>query len=73
MTEPGPDGPTILLVEDDGATRAEVGRNLRLHGYRVVEAEDAAGAIRRWEARRPDLILLDLGLPGGSLLRMPRP
>ena len=47
MTEPGSDGPTILLVEDDGATRAEVGRNLRLHGYRVVEAEDAASAIRR--------------------------
>jgi two-component system KDP operon response regulator KdpE len=63
MTEPGTEGPTILLVEDDGATRAEVGRNLRLHGYRVVEAEDAAGAIRRWESRRPDLILLDLGLP----------
>jgi two-component system, OmpR family, KDP operon response regulator KdpE len=56
-------GPTILLVEDDVATRAEVARNLRLHGYGVVEAPDAAEALRRWEARRPDLILLDLGLP----------
>ena len=57
------DGPTILLVEDDPATRNEVARNLRLHGYRVVEASDAAEALRRWEARRPDVVLLDLGLP----------
>ena len=57
------DGPTILLVEDDPATRNEVARNLRLHDYRVVEAADAAEALRRWEARRPDVILLDLGLP----------
>ncbi len=56
-------GPTILLVEDDPATRGEVARNLRLHDYRVVEAADAAEALRRWEARRPDVILLDLGLP----------
>jgi len=57
------DGPTILLVEDDPATRNEVARNLRLHDYRVVEASDAAEALRRWETRRPDVILLDLGLP----------
>jgi two-component system KDP operon response regulator KdpE len=56
-------GPTILLVEDDDATRAEVARNLRLNGYRIVEAPDGGEALRRWEARRPDLVLLDLGLP----------
>ena len=56
-------GPTILLIEDDDATRAEVARNLRLHGFAVVEAPDATEALRRWEARRPDLLLLDLGLP----------
>jgi two-component system KDP operon response regulator KdpE len=56
-------GPTILLVEDDDATRAEVARNLRLNGYRVVEAPDASEAFRRWEAGSLDLVLLDLGLP----------
>ena len=56
-------GPTILLVEDDDATRAEVARNLRLNAYRVVEAPDAGEAFLRWEAGRPDLVLLDLGLP----------
>jgi two-component system KDP operon response regulator KdpE len=56
-------GPTILLVEDDDATRREVARNLRLHDFQVVEAPDVEGALRLWDARRPDLILLDLGLP----------
>ncbi len=57
------DGPTVLLVEDDEATRTEVARNLRLHHFQVVEAGDATEALRRWDARRPDLVLLDLGLP----------
>jgi two-component system KDP operon response regulator KdpE len=58
-----PTGPTVLLVEDDDATRVEVTRNLRAHGYPVVEATTAREALRSWEARRPDLVLLDLGLP----------
>lgn len=62
MTEPT-GGPTLLLVEDDEGTRAELVRNLRGHGYRVVEAATAAAAMRAWEARRPDAVLLDLGLP----------
>jgi two-component system KDP operon response regulator KdpE len=63
LTARQPAGPTVLLVEDDQATRDEIARNLRLHDYQVVEAGDTAEAFRRWEARRPDLILLDLGLP----------
>jgi two-component system KDP operon response regulator KdpE len=53
----------ILLVEDDGATRTAVARNLEAHGFRVTTSEDVAGALRAWDAERPDLILLDLGLP----------
>lgn len=56
-------GPTVLLVEDDDEARIELARNLRLSGYQVTEAPDAAEALRRWEARRPDVLLLDLGLP----------
>ena len=56
-------GPAILLVEDDDRTREELARNLRLNGYQVVEAADTRGALQRWEQRRPDLVLLDLGLP----------
>jgi two-component system KDP operon response regulator KdpE len=53
----------ILLVEDDDATRGSVAANLVAHGYHVVEAGDVRSATRAWEAGRPDVILLDLGLP----------
>jgi two-component system KDP operon response regulator KdpE len=54
---------TILVVEDDDETRAAVVRDLRRRGYRTVEASDGRSAIEHWESRRPDLVLLDLGLP----------
>jgi two-component system KDP operon response regulator KdpE len=53
----------VLLVEDDDATRRSVAANLTAHGYRVVEAGDVRSATHAWEAGRPDVILLDLGLP----------
>ncbi|MFL5777952.1 MAG: response regulator transcription factor [Chloroflexota bacterium] len=56
-------GARLLIVEDDAATRRGIVDNLRAHGYEIDEADDAAEALRRWEARRPDAILLDLGLP----------
>ena len=56
-------GPVVLLVEDDPAARGAVAVNLAARGYRVVEAEDGRGALRLWESSRPDLVLLDLGLP----------
>jgi len=55
--------------------RRSVVANLAAHGYRVVEAGDVASALRSWDAERPDLILLDLGLPdgdGGSVVRRVR-
>ena len=54
----------VLLVEDDAATRRAVATNLRGHAYRVTEAADGEQAMHAWEQHRPDLILLDLGLPG---------
>ena len=60
--EPAP-SVTVLVVEDDAETRAALGRELRGRGYRVEEAEDGKAALRRWDAHRPDIILLDLGLP----------
>ena len=55
---------TILLVEDDEQTRKAVAANLEGHGYGIRAAADGEEAIVLWELRRPDLILLDLGLPG---------
>jgi two-component system, OmpR family, KDP operon response regulator KdpE len=62
MTGPH-EGATILLVEDDPPTRSSVATFLRGHGHDVTEAADAAEAIKAWESGRPDLIVLDLGLP----------
>jgi len=53
----------LLLVEDDAATRDAVTRNLEAHGFSVTATGDASEALHRWDAERPDLILLDLGLP----------
>ena len=60
---PATDGPTILVVEDDDETRAALVRELASRGYRTTEAADGGAALARWESRRPDLVLLDLGLP----------
>ena len=54
---------SILLVEDDPPTRSSVATFLRGHGHDVIETGDAAGATESWESHRPDLIVLDLGLP----------
>jgi two-component system, OmpR family, KDP operon response regulator KdpE len=61
-SRPG-DGPTILIVEDDDETRGALVRELTARGYRIDEAADGESAMRRWEIRRPDVVLLDLGLP----------
>ena len=68
-------GAALLLVEDDPATRREVAAFLRGHGFRVDEAGDVGGALERWTAHRPDLVVLDLGLPdadGSVLIRRVR-
>lgn len=66
----GPDGPLILVVEDDAEARAALVRELVAGGYAVVEAPDGRTALERWSARRPDLVLLDLGLPDMDGLRI---
>lgn len=54
----------LLLVEDDEPTRRAIATNLEGQGYAVREAPDGEEALRLWGQGRPDLILLDLGLPG---------
>ena len=54
---------SILLVEDDDATRGAIATFLRAHAHEVEEAADAGSAMHAWQARRPDIIVLDLGLP----------
>jgi two-component system KDP operon response regulator KdpE len=65
----------ILLIEDDEDLSASLALALLEHGYRVRVAADAAGGLEAWEATRPDLVLLDLGLPdldGSDVIRRMR-
>ena len=57
------EGAHVLLVEDDDATRGSVAANLAAHGYQVAQAADVRSALVSFETGRPDVILLDLGLP----------
>lgn len=63
-------GARVLVVEDDGETRQALARDLGARGYVVEEAPDGRTAMERWEARRPDLVLLDLGLPDVEGVRL---
>jgi two-component system KDP operon response regulator KdpE len=53
----------VLVVEDDDETRAALTRALTTRGYRVEAVGDGHSALLRWEGGRPDVVLLDLGLP----------
>jgi two-component system KDP operon response regulator KdpE len=57
---------TILVVDDEPQIRRVMRTTLALHGYSVVEARSGEEALARSRDVRPDLILLDVNLPGMS-------
>jgi two-component system invasion response regulator UvrY len=65
---------SILLVDDHPVVREGYRRLLeRQPGFRVsAEAEDAAGAYRAYRAERPDVVVMDLSLPGPGGLEATR-
>ena len=56
----------ILVVEDEQSLREPLEYLLRREGYDVAGVEDGAEALKRIQQESPDLILLDLMLPGMS-------
>jgi CheY-like chemotaxis protein len=56
--------PTILLVEDFDDTRLMMKLWLSRSGYRVIEAENGEEAVARAERELPDLIIMDVMMPG---------
>lgn len=59
--------PARLLVVDDEATILELlSGSLRLAGFEVVAAGSGAEALRAVTSARPDLVLLDVMMPGGD-------
>lgn len=66
---------TILVAEDDDATRTFLADNLTADGYELLVADCARHALRLMETKFPDLAVLDLGLPdsdGLDLIRQVR-
>ena len=55
--------PKILLVEDNEPSRDALGRRLQRRGYEIVPAVDGEQAVSIAREVKPDLILMDLGLP----------
>ena len=55
---------TILIVDDDRELRELIGFALRGAGYTVVVAGDGLEALRQHAAEKPDLVILDVNLPG---------
>ncbi|MCA1631053.1 MAG: response regulator [Acidobacteria bacterium] len=54
---------TVLVVEDFEDTRYLMRLELEKRGYRVIEAVDGAEGVAKALAERPDIILMDIGLP----------
>jgi two-component system response regulator MprA len=55
---------SVLVVEDDGPIRRMLERTLSAEGYAVSGAGDGGTALARVERSAPDLLVLDIGLPG---------
>ena len=54
----------LLLIEDNPAMQATLKRSFERRGLQVVGCDDGARALDRWRASLPDVVLLDLNLPG---------
>ena len=64
--------PRVLVVEDDDAIAQVLMRSLRMEGYEVRVAPDGPVALEQAHAFLPDLVVLDLGLPGMDGLEVAR-
>ena len=59
--------PKVLYVEDDDPLREVLASELRSAGLSVVEERRASAALQSFAEHRPDLILLDIGMPHGDI------
>jgi two-component system KDP operon response regulator KdpE len=66
------EGPLVLIVEDEPPVRRFLRASLGSHGYRLLEADTAKSALSLATSNRPDLIVLDLGLPDGDGIDLTR-
>ncbi len=65
-------GPLVLVIEDEAPIRRFLRATLESQGYRVKDADSASAGLLQARTQRPDLILLDLGLPDGDGIAVAR-
>ena len=56
----------VLMIEDDAKVSLALGIRLKSMGYEVVTAADAVSAVSQARKSSPDVILIDINLPGGD-------
>jgi len=56
--------PCVLLIDDDDALRLLCSVNLRALGIELIEAENGERGLELVRRKRPDLVLLDVSMPG---------
>jgi two-component system, OmpR family, KDP operon response regulator KdpE len=56
-------GPKVLIVDDEPQIRRFLRASLQAHDYQVIEAENGKEGVRACTVQKPDLLILDLGLP----------
>ena len=64
MSSAQPGAKLVLLVDDYTDAREMYAEFLEIYGYEVMQAGDGEEALAKAAARRPDVVLMDLSLPG---------
>jgi two-component system response regulator RegA len=67
-----PEGPTLLLVDDDAPLRRSLQRAMERRGFVVYTAETLQGGLNMARSIRPEYAVIDLGLEDGSGLELAR-
>ena len=60
----------LLVIEDNLAMQTTLQRSFERRGFRVAVCDDGRKALNRWQASVPDVVLLDLSLPGADGLEV---
>ena len=69
-TEPAPNAPTVLVVDDEAANVASLERIFKREGFRVLTGSGAKEALAIARSHRVEVVLTDLMMPGVSGLEL---